>query len=87
MRFPARIASLVLITIACLAGALTSYAQLPAPSAPILVVNDSTQSDPYQNYVPELLATEGLNEFQVAQLVLLLPSWPTITWLCCRTSR
>ena len=48
MRFPARIASLVLITIACLAGALTSYAQLPAPSAPILVVNDSTSSNAFR---------------------------------------
>ena len=68
MRFPARIASLVLITIACLAGALTSYAQLPTPSAPILIVNDSTSSNAFQNFVPEMLTTEGLNEFQVAQL-------------------
>ena len=54
--------------IACLTAALPSQAALPTPSAPILVVNNSTSSDPYQNFVPELLTTEGLNEFQVAQL-------------------
>ena len=32
------------------------------------MVQDSTSADPYQNFVPELLTTEGLNSFQVAQL-------------------
>src|SRR5215468_9365715 len=40
----------------------------PAPNQPILVVQDSGSSDPYQNFVPELLLTEGLNGFQTAQL-------------------
>jgi hypothetical protein len=32
------------------------------------VVQNSASADPYQNFVPELLTTEGLNGFQVAQL-------------------
>src|SRR5579862_9270487 len=43
-------------------------AQLPTPSQPILVVQDKTSSYPYQNFVPEMLTTEGLNGFQIAQL-------------------
>src|SRR5258708_17261005 len=43
-------------------------AQLPTPNQPILVVQDSGSSDPYQYFVPELLTTEGLNGFQIAQL-------------------
>jgi hypothetical protein len=43
-------------------------AGLPTPNQPILIVQDSTSSDPYQNFVPELLTTEGLNGFQTAQL-------------------
>ena len=38
------------------------------PSQPILVVQDSASADPYQNFVPELLTTEGLNGFETAQL-------------------
>ena len=45
-----------------------AWATLPTPSQPILVVQDSTSTDPYQNYIPELLTTEGLNGFQTAQL-------------------
>jgi hypothetical protein len=45
-----------------------AWATLPTPSQPILVVQDASSTDPYQNYVPELLTTEGLNGFQVAQL-------------------
>jgi hypothetical protein len=30
-------------------------ATLPAPNQPILLVQDSTSADPYQNFVPELL--------------------------------
>ena len=32
------------------------------------MVQDSTSANPYQNFVPEMLTTEGLNGFQVAQL-------------------
>ncbi len=45
-----------------------AWATLPTPSQPILLVQDSTSTDPYQNYIPELLTTEGLNGFQTAQL-------------------
>src|ERR1700722_20341884 len=76
MRLLIRIVLIGLVTLGCLLGANAVLAQsLPTPSAPILVVNDSTQSDPYQNYVPELLAAEGLNEFQVAQLPQLTASF------------
>src|SRR5262249_465761 len=40
----------------------------PTPNQPILLVQDSGSSDPYQNFVPELLITEGMNGFQTAQL-------------------
>ena len=45
-----------------------AWATLPTPNQPILVVQDSGSADPYQNFVPELLTTEGLNGFQTAQL-------------------
>lgn len=50
--------------------AVTPYAsaQLPTPTAAILLIQDSSSSDPCQAFVPELLAAEGLNEFQTAQL-------------------
>jgi len=50
------------------AAAEPAWATLPTPNQPILVVQNSASSDPYQNYVPELLTTEGLNGFQTAQL-------------------
>ncbi len=43
-------------------------AALPTPNQPVLVVQSSASADPYQNFVPELLATEGINGFQTAQL-------------------
>src|SRR3954464_15101620 len=45
-----------------------AWAQLPTPSQPVLVLQDSASADPYQNFVPELLTTEGINGFQTAQL-------------------
>ena len=45
-----------------------AWATLPTPNQPILLVQDSGSTDPYQNFVPELLTTEGLNGFQTAQL-------------------
>ena len=50
------------------AGLQQAWATLPSPSQPILVIQDSNSTDPYQGYVPELLTTEGLNGFQTAQL-------------------
>ena len=47
---------------------MPGMATLPPPSEPILVVQNSASNDPYQNFVPELLRTEGLNGFRVAQL-------------------
>jgi hypothetical protein len=47
---------------------MPGMATLPAHSEPILVVQNSASNDPYQNFVPELLRTEGLNGFQIAQL-------------------
>jgi hypothetical protein len=60
------IAALLLVIIAT--AAQPAWATLPTPSQPILVVQESTSADPYQNFVPELLTTEGLNGFQTAQL-------------------
>ena len=40
----------------------------PTPNQPILLVRDSSSANPYQNFVPELLTTEGLNGFQIARL-------------------
>jgi hypothetical protein len=51
-----------------LVAAQAAHAQLPTPSQPILVVQDSTSANTFQSFVPELLTTEGLNGFQVAQL-------------------
>lgn len=56
------------IVFAMLIAAGTAAAQLPTPSQPLLIVQNSGSSDPYQSFVPELLLTEGLNEFQTAQL-------------------
>lgn len=44
------------------------FAGPPTPNQPILIVQNSASSDPYQYFVPELLTTEGLNGFQTAQL-------------------
>ena len=54
----------------CVLGTVppSAWATLPTPNQPILVVQSSASADPYQNFVPELLTTEGLNGFQVAQL-------------------
>jgi hypothetical protein len=61
---------------ACVAALETkAHAQLPTPSQPILIVRDSGSSDLYQNFLPELLATEGLNGFQSAQLTQLTASF------------
>jgi Domain of unknown function (DUF4082) len=49
-------------------GLTQAWAVLPTPNQPILVVQDGSSTDPYQNFVPELLTTEGLNGFQTAQL-------------------
>jgi hypothetical protein len=56
------------VTCALAANVQPVWATLPTPSESILVVQDSTSADPYQNFVPELLLTEGLNGFQTAQL-------------------
>src|SRR6185295_9877462 len=45
-----------------------AWAALPTPNQPVLVVQNSASTDPYQNFVPELLRTEGINGFQTAQL-------------------
>jgi hypothetical protein len=50
------------------AAAQPAWATLPTPNQPVLLVQDTGSADPYQNFVPELLTTEGLNGFQVAQL-------------------
>ena len=52
-----------------------AWAQLPTPNQPILVVQNSSATDPYQNFVPQLLTTEGLNGFQTAQLSTLTASF------------
>src|SRR5258708_6947644 len=49
-------------------AAKPALATLPTPNQPILVVQNSSSADPYQYFVPELLTTEGLNGFQIAQL-------------------
>ncbi len=52
-----------------------AWATLPTPNQPILVVQDSTSANVYQNFVPEMLTTEGLNGFQIAQLGDLTPDF------------
>jgi len=51
-----------------LTGSVTVFAELPAPTQPVLVIQESSAADRYQFFVPELLTTEGLNGFQIAQL-------------------
>jgi trimeric autotransporter adhesin len=64
------------VLLCAVAGALQpAWATLPTPNQSILVVQDSTSADPYQNFVPELLLTEGLNGFQSAQLPELTASF------------
>ena len=58
-------------------AAQPAWATLPTPNQPILVVQDSTSANPYQNFVPELLTTEGLNGFQTAQLTDLTSTFLT----------
>lgn len=58
---------LVLLFIAAVA-VQPAWATLPTPNQPVLVVQNSSATDPYQNFVSELLTMEGLNGFQVAQL-------------------
>ena len=53
----------------------SARAQLPTPNQAILVVQDSNSTDPYQNFLPEILTTEGLNGFQTAQLSSVTPSF------------
>ena len=67
--------TLFLIGLASSFSPNAAWAQLPTPNEPILVVQDSTATDPYQNFVPELLTTEGLNGFQTAQLSTLTASF------------
>lgn len=43
-------------------------AELPSPNQSLLLIQDNAAPDRYQFFVPELLRTEGLNGFQVAQL-------------------
>jgi hypothetical protein len=62
--------------VALLAGALQpAWAVLPTPNQPILIVQNSSSTDRYQNFIPELLRTEGLNGFQTAQLTELTASF------------
>jgi hypothetical protein len=64
-----RTKTLVFVAIfAILIAAGTAAAQLPTPSQPVLIVQNRGSTDPYQFFVSELLLTEGLNEFQTAQL-------------------
>src|ERR1700730_5160376 len=63
-----RCAHAVAILFFVMSAVQPARATLPTSNQPILVVQDSTSADPYQNFVPELLTTEGLNGFQVAQL-------------------
>jgi hypothetical protein len=63
-----RCAHAVAILFVAMLAVQPARATLPTPNQPILVVQDSASADPYQNFVPELLTTEGLNGFQTAQL-------------------
>src|SRR6185437_6328632 len=65
IRLSAMLVAVVSLGIAC---AVPAHASLPPANNPILIVQDDSSPDPYQNFVPELLATEGLNEFETAQL-------------------
>src|SRR5437868_4581770 len=65
---PMRYAVVALFFVLIGAAVQPAWATLPTPNQPILVVQDGTSSDPYQNFIPELLTTEGLNGFQTAQL-------------------
>src|SRR5439155_25565119 len=63
-----RLGVLTVLPLSAFAAPQAVFATLPTQSQPILIVQDSTSTDPYQNFVPELLKTEGLNGFQTAQL-------------------
>src|SRR5690242_18676884 len=72
-----RLGVLTALTLFVLAAPQGLLATLPTPNQPILIVQDSSSTDPYQNFVPELLKTEGLNGFQTAQLSDLTASFLT----------
>lgn len=59
---------LALMVLAGLGLMSTAEAALPTPTQPILIVQDAGAADRYQYFVPELLTTEGINSFQIAQL-------------------
>ena len=69
---PSRLARLLYVPVFVLLSVLAyphqALAGPPTPTQPILIVQDSASSDPYQYFAPELLTTEGLNGFQTAQL-------------------
>lgn len=64
----------VLCLVVLLSGGWPLQAARPGADQPILLVRDSGSHDPYQNFLPELLTTEGLNEFRVVELKTLTPS-------------
>jgi hypothetical protein len=59
------IAFVILLVLALPYAAL---AQIPTPNQPVLIVQNSASSDRFQNFVSELLSTEGLNGFQTQQI-------------------
>src|SRR3990170_8302634 len=67
----------VLLVVFLASTALPAWAVLPTPNQPILIVQNSSSTDRYQGFVPELLRTEGLNGFQTAQLTELTASFLT----------
>jgi hypothetical protein len=64
----------VLCLVVLLSTAWPVQAARPGTDQPILLIRDSGSRDPYQNFLPELLTTEGLNEFRVVELKMLTPS-------------
>jgi hypothetical protein len=67
-------ATALLCLVVLFSAAWPLQAAPPGAAQPILLVRDSGSRNPYQNFLPELLATEGLNEFQIAELKTLTPS-------------
>lgn len=63
------------ILIGVVAPSPSVKAELPIPRQPILLIQDSGAAERFQSFVPELLLTEGLNGFQVAQLADLTASF------------
>src|SRR5579872_6615674 len=58
----------VLMIAFALVTAQQAWANLPISNQPILVVQDSGSAEPFQNFIPEMLTTEGINGFQVGRL-------------------